>query len=135
MHGNFKNNGEFLNFLYNDCSYFWGQITREEAKEILEGKPNGSFLLREKDLTREYNNFQFEVAVKIRSGVFLPIFRSNSLAFSIIFHNLENCHPVHRIRPFTVQELCRSKIRGSGIAEDGINQLELPGLLKKYLKE
>ena len=135
MSGNFKNTGEFLDFLYNDCPYFWGQITREEAKEILEGKPNGSFLLREKDLTREYNNFQFEVVVKIRNGAFFPIFRSNSLAFSIIFHNLENCQPVHRNRPFSLQEICRSKIRGSGITEDGISQLEFPVLLKKNLKE
>ena len=135
MSGNFKNTGQFVEFLYYDCPYFWGQITREQAKEILEGKPNGSFLLREKDLTRENSNFQFEVVVKLRNGAFFPIFRSNSLAFSIIFHNLENCHPVHRIRPFTLQELCRSKIRGSGITEDGIKQLEFPGLLKKYLKE
>ena len=42
---------------------FQKQISK--AKEILEGKHNGSFLLRERDIT-ENSNFRFEVAVILR---------------------------------------------------------------------
>ena len=66
MSENFKNTSQLLNFLYHDCPFFWGKIPQTKAKEILEGKHNGSFLFRERDIT-ENSNFRFEVAV-----IFIP---------------------------------------------------------------
>ena len=113
MSGNFKTNGEFLDFLYNDCPFFGGQITRTQAKEILEGKPNGSCLLREKDSTRESNNFQFEVAVKLRIAngkvCFGPL-----LTHKVPRYYLRNCLPVPTRKTIfapRIMQMIRSKIR------------------------
>ena len=57
--------GKFFEFMYNYCPFFHGKISKEEAKKILQGKPDGSFLIRQKEST-ENSNTQFESAVKLR---------------------------------------------------------------------
>ena len=132
MSENFKNTGQLLNFLYHDCPFFWGKITQTKAKEILEGKPNGSFLLRERDIT-ENSNFRFEVAVILRIANGKVCF--DNIHSKIPRYYLKNCHPIHRTYPFSLLELSASKIRGSAITENGITELEIPLLLKKILRE
>ena len=133
-----NSDAETLRYMYFDCPCFFGQITRDQAKEILEGKPNGSYLIREKDLTRENNDFRFEEIFKIggkcQNFSLLPkcSLRYWQDYWRSVYGEIEG---VRRTKPFSLQELCRAKILASGITEDGINQLELPVSLKKYLKE
>ena len=135
---------ELVEYLYNQCPVFWGQITQEEAKEILEGESYHPvhFLIREKDLTQEKNNLKFEIIIKIGGEYLNRSMRSISPhhAYGVyqndqLTWNLIPSRGVRRTRPFSLKELCRAKILGSGINEDVITQLEIPLSLKKYLKE
>ena len=41
---------------------------------------------------------------------------------------------MNRNRPFSLQELSRSKILGTGITENEISQMEIPESMKRFLK-
>ena len=116
---------ELMDFFYQSCQYFWGKISHEEAAEILVNFPDGSFLIREKD------DLGFELIIRGTEERFDQCLWKLSWEG---YYGYRNYQPAHRTKPFSLQELCRYKIRRSVITEDNITQLSLPEPLKKYLK-
>ena len=133
--------GNFFKFLYNDCPFFHGKISKENCKKILQGKPDGSFLIREKESTENNDSTQFEIAVKLRITSGKVCFGNIISKIPDYYDNIDlsyyvkNCHPIVRTHPFSLKELSGAKIRGSGLTEEDIRKLEIPLLLKNFLKE
>ena len=129
----------FFEFMYN-CPFFHGKISKTQAQNILQGKPELSFIIREKE-SAENSNTQFEIAVKLGSASGKVCFDGINSKIPDYYDNIDlsyyvkNCHPIVRTHPFSLKELSASKIRGSGLTEEGICQLKIPLLLKNFLKE
>ncbi|CAL8373754.1 unnamed protein product [Gadus morhua 'NCC'] len=135
---------------------YWGVMDRYQAETLLEGRPEGTFLLRDSAQEdylfsvsfRRYgrslharieqwnHNFSFDVHdpnvfhAPTVTGLLEHYKDPNSCMF---FEPLLSI-PVHRTQPFGLQRLCRSVVSGS-TTYDGINQLPIPTALKKHLKE
>ncbi|RZF33949.1 hypothetical protein LSTR_LSTR010432 [Laodelphax striatellus] len=138
------------------CTFYWGKMDRYEAERLLEGRPEGTFLLR--DSAQEEYLFSVSFRKYGRSlharieqwnhrfsfdshdpGVF-----SSSTVCGLIEHYKDpSCCmffepmltiPLHRNFPFPLQHLCRAVVC-SGHSYDGVSQLKLPKPLKAYLKE
>ncbi|XP_043864995.1 uncharacterized protein LOC6575633 [Drosophila mojavensis] len=139
-----------------NSSFYWGKMDRYEAERLLEGKPEGTFLLR--DSAQE--EFLFSVTFRKYGRSLHARIEQSGHKFSFDCHDpcvfadltvtgllehykdpscvmfFEPCltMPLHRRQTFSLQELARATIV-SNTTYDGINQLELPGRLKSYLKE
>ncbi|XP_039217891.1 suppressor of cytokine signaling 5-like [Crotalus tigris] len=137
-------------------SCYWGVMDRYEAESLLEGKPEGTFLLRDSAQEdylfsvsfRRYgrslharieqwnHNFSFDVHdpsvfhAPTVSGL-LEHYKDPSVC--MFFEPLLSI-PVHRTFPFGLQHLCRAVVT-SCTTYDGIGHLPLPRVLKEYLKE
>ncbi|CAL8353327.1 unnamed protein product [Lota lota] len=135
---------------------YWGVMDRYEAETLLEGKPEGTFLLRDSAQEdylfsvsfRRYgrslharieqwnHNFSFDVHdpnvfhAPTVTGLLEHYKDPNSCMF---FEPLLS-NPIHRTQPFSLQHLCRAVV-SSSTTYDGINQLPIPTALKKHLKE
>ncbi|XP_063221924.1 suppressor of cytokine signaling 5 [Bacillus rossius redtenbacheri] len=138
------------------CSFYWGKMDRYEAERLLEGRSEGTFLLR--DSAQEEYLFSVSFRKYGRSlharieqwnhhfsfdshdpGVF-----SSSTVCGLIEHYKDpSCCmffepmltlPLHRNFPFPLQHLCRAVVC-SRTGYDGIGRLPLPKALKSYLKE
>lgn len=139
------------------CAFYWGKMDRYEAERLLEGRPEGTFLLR--DSAQE--EFLFSVSFR-RYGRSLharveqwnhqfsfdshdPCVYSSSTVCGLVEHYKDpTCCmffepmltvPLNRTFPFPLQHLCRAAIAGTRLAYDGVNELRLPKPLKAYLKE
>ncbi|CAG7729544.1 unnamed protein product [Allacma fusca] len=135
------------------CSFYWGKIDRYEAEKLLEGKPEGTFLLR--DSAQE--EYLFSVSFR-RYGRSLharieqwnhafsfdshdpSVFSSPTVTGLIEHYKDPSCcmffeplltTPLHRNFPFDLQHLARSVI-SSHVKYDSINSLPLPKKLKVY---
>ncbi|XP_032307672.1 uncharacterized protein LOC6497896 [Drosophila ananassae] len=139
-----------------NSSFYWGKMDRYEAEHLLEGKPEGTFLLR--DSAQE--EFLFSVTFRKYGRSLHARIEQSGHKFSFDCHDpcvftaptvtgllehykdpacvmfFEPCltMPLHRRQTFSLQQLARATIV-SNTNYDGINQLELPGRLKSYLKE
>ncbi|XP_044249431.1 uncharacterized protein Socs36E [Drosophila takahashii] len=139
-----------------NSSFYWGKMDRYEAEHLLEGKPEGTFLLR--DSAQE--EFLFSVTFRKYGRSLHARIEQSGHKFSFDCHDpcvftaptvtgllehykdpacvmfFEPCltMPLHRRQTFSLQQLARATIV-SNTSYDGINQLELPGRLKSYLKE
>ncbi|XP_016977632.1 uncharacterized protein LOC108043434 [Drosophila rhopaloa] len=139
-----------------NSSFYWGKMDRYEAEHLLEGKPEGTFLLR--DSAQE--EFLFSVTFRKYGRSLHARIEQSGHKFSFDCHDssvftaptvtgllehykdpacvmfFEPCltMPLHRRQTFSLQQLARATIV-SKTSYDGINQLELPGRLKSYLKE
>jgi suppressor of cytokine signaling 5 len=138
------------------CSFYWGKIDRYEAEKLLEGKPEGTFLLR--DSAQE--EYLFSVSFR-RYGRSLharieqwnhsfsfdshdpSVFSSPTVTGLIEHYKDPSCcmffepmltTPHHRNFPFDLQHLARSAICGQ-VSYDSVNDLPLPKKLKMYCKE
>lgn len=136
-------------------SFYWGKMDRYEAERLLDGKPEGTFLLR--DSAQE--EYLFSVTFRKYGRSLHARIEQNNHKFSfdchdpgsfsaftvteLLEHYKENCLmvfepmltiPLNRSFSFSLQQLCRATIV-SNITYDGINQLHLPNSLKGYLKE
>ncbi|XP_026578646.1 suppressor of cytokine signaling 5-like [Pseudonaja textilis] len=137
-------------------SCYWGVMDRYEAESLLEGKPEGTFLLRDSAQEdylfsvsfRRYgrslharieqwnHNFSFDVHdpsvfhAPTVSGL-LEHYKDPSVC--MFFEPLLST-PVHRTFPFGLQHLCRAVVTCC-TTYDGIGHLPLPRALKEYLKE
>ncbi|GLV32059.1 Suppressor of cytokine signaling at 36E [Carabus blaptoides fortunei] len=138
------------------CSFYWGKMDRYEAEKLLDGKPEGTFLLR--DSAQE--EFLFSVSFR-KYGRSLharieqwnhkfsfdshdpSVFASDTVCgliehykdpSSCMFFEPVLTLPLHRNFPFSLQHLCRAVVTNC-LQYDSINQLQLPKSLKKYLKE
>ncbi|XP_060520728.1 suppressor of cytokine signaling 5 [Cylas formicarius] len=139
-----------------NCSFYWGKMDRYEAERLLEGKPEGTFLLR--DSAQE--EFLFSVSFR-KYGRSLHarieqwnhrfsfdshdpgVFTSDTVCgliehykdpSSCMFFEPMLTWPLHRNFTFSLQHLARATIVNR-LAYDNINQLQLPKTLKTYLKE
>ncbi|XP_033341169.1 suppressor of cytokine signaling at 36E [Megalopta genalis] len=138
------------------CSFYWGKMDRYEAERLLEGKQDGTFLLR--DSAQE--EFLFSVSFR-RYGRSLHarieqwnhkfsfdshdpgVYASETVCGLIEHYKDPSCCmffepmltiPLHRNFAFPLQHLCRAVIT-TRTTYDGINKLQLPKTLKSYLKE
>ncbi|XP_044756829.1 suppressor of cytokine signaling 5-like isoform X2 [Coccinella septempunctata] len=139
-----------------NCSFYWGKMDRYEAERLLDGKPEGTFLLR--DSAQE--EFLFSVSFR-KYGRSLHarieqwnhkfsfdshdpgVFTSDTVCgliehykdpSSCMFFEPMLTWPLHRNFPFSLQHLCRAAIT-SRLTYDNINSLQLPKTLKNYLRE
>lgn len=137
-----------------NCSFYWGVMDRYQAEQLLDNKPEGTFLLR--DSAQE--DYLFSVSFR-RYGRSLHarieqwnhkfsfdshdpgVFASESVCGLIEHYKDPNCCmffepmltiPLHRNFPFSLQHLCRATL-SDRITYDGINFLPLPRSLKEYL--
>ncbi|XP_011642867.1 uncharacterized protein LOC105430837 isoform X2 [Pogonomyrmex barbatus] len=138
------------------CSFYWGKMDRYEAERLLEGKQEGTFLLR--DSAQE--EFLFSVSFR-KYGRSLHarieqwnhkfsfdshdpgVYASETVCGLIEHYKDPSCCmffepmltiPLHRNFTFPLQHLCRAVIT-TRTTYDGINKLQLPKTLKSYLKE
>ncbi|KOC68061.1 Suppressor of cytokine signaling 5 [Habropoda laboriosa] len=138
------------------CSFYWGKIDRYEAERLLEGKQEGTFLLR--DSAQE--EFIFSVSFrkygrslharieqwnhKFSFDAHDPgVYASETVCGLIEHYKDPSCSmffepmltiPLHRNFAFPLQHICRGVIT-TRTTYDGINKLQLPKTLKSYLKE
>ncbi|XP_055375164.1 probable cyclin-dependent serine/threonine-protein kinase DDB_G0292550 [Condylostylus longicornis] len=137
-------------------SFYWGKMDRYEAERLLDGKPEGTFLLRD-SAQEEYlfsvtfRKYDRSLHARIEQmnhkfsfdchdpGVFTAPTVTGLLEHykdptCVMFFEPMLTIPLNRNFPFSLQQLCRATIV-SNISYDGINELQLPNSLKAYLKE
>ncbi|KAL8219961.1 UNVERIFIED_CONTAM: hypothetical protein K2H54_036979 [Gekko kuhli] len=135
---------------------YWGVMDRYEAEALLEGRPEGTFLLRDSAQEdylfsvsfRRYgrslharieqwnHNFSFDVhdpSVFHAPTVTGLLEHYKDPSVCMFFEPLLSA-PVNRTFPFGLQHLCRAVVTGC-TTYDGIGQLPIPSALKEYLKE
>lgn len=136
--------------------YYWGVMDRYEAETLLEGKPEGTFLLRDSAQEdylfsvsfRRYgrslharieqwnHNFSFDVhdPSVFHAPTVTGLLEHYKDPNSCMFFEPLLSNPIHRKQPFCLQHICRAVI-SSRTTYDGINVLPIPNALKKHLKE
>lgn len=136
--------------------YYWGVMDRYEAETLLEGKPEGTFLLRDSAQEdylfsvsfRRYgrslharieqwnHNFSFDVhdPSVFHAPTVTGLLEHYKDPNSCMFFEPLLSSPIHRKQPFCLQHICRAVI-SSHTTYDGINMLPIPNVLKKHLKE
>ncbi|XP_061684086.1 suppressor of cytokine signaling 9 isoform X3 [Syngnathoides biaculeatus] len=135
---------------------YWGVMDRYEAEGLLEGKPEGTFLLRDSAQEdylfsvsfRRYgrslharvdqwnHNFSFDVRDPsvFHAPTVTALVEHYKDPSSCMFFEPLLSFPMHRTQPFSLQRLCRAVV-SSCTTYDGINALPVPNTLKKHLKE
>ncbi|XP_013867923.1 suppressor of cytokine signaling 9 [Austrofundulus limnaeus] len=135
---------------------YWGVMDRYEAETLLEGKPEGTFLLRDSAQEdylfsvsfRRYgrslharieqwnHNFSFDVhdPSVFHAPTVTGLLEHYKDPNSCMFFEPLLSNPIHRTHPFSLQHVCRAVI-SSCTTYDGINMLPIPNALKKHLKE
>lgn len=138
------------------CCYYWGKMDRYEAEKLLEGKPEGTFLLRDsaqdeylfsvsfrkygRSLHARIEQFNHRFSFDSHDpSVFMAPTVTGLLEHykdptSVMFFEPMLTSPLHRNHVFSLQQLCRAAIV-SHTTYDGINELCLPSTMKDYLKE
>ena len=137
-------------------SFYWGKMDRYEAERLLDGKPEGTFLLRDSAqedhlFSVSFRRFERSLHARIENwehrfsfdshdpGVF-----SSTTVTGLIEHYKVPSHcmffepvltkPLNRTFTFSLQHLARVTICDR-VTYDSINRLPLPQILKSYLKE
>ncbi|XP_071213497.1 suppressor of cytokine signaling 5-like [Salvelinus alpinus] len=135
---------------------YWGVMDRYEAETLLEGKQEGTFLLRDSAQEdylfsvsfRRYgrslhsrieqwnHNFSFDVhdPSVFHAPTVTGLLEHYKDPNSCMFFEPLLSNPIHRTLPFSLQHVCRAVI-SSCTTYDGINVLPIPNTLKKHLKE
>ncbi|XP_026082919.1 suppressor of cytokine signaling 5-like [Carassius auratus] len=135
---------------------YWGVMDRYQAETLLEGKPEGTFLLRDSAQEdylfsvsfRRYgrslharieqwnHNFSFDVhdPSVFHAPTVTGLLEHYKDPNSCMFFEPLLSNPIHRSQPFSLQRICRAVI-SSRTSYDGINALPLPSALKEHLKE
>ncbi|CAI4223514.1 unnamed protein product [Auanema sp. JU1783] len=137
-------------------TYYWGVMDRFKAEELLEDKPEGTFLLRDS----AQNEFLFSVSFRRfnrtlharieqenhRFGFDIldqTIFSSESITtlienykdvYRCLFFEPQLTHPLHRSHVFSLQELCRASV-ASKTNYTRVSELDLPSKLKQYIRQ
>lgn len=135
---------------------YWGVMDRYQAETLLDGKPEGTFLLRDSAQEdylfsvsfRRYgrslharieqwnHNFSFDVhdPSVFHAPAVTGLLEHYKDPNSCMFFEPLLSNPIHRTHPFSLQHICRAVI-SSCTTYDGINALPLPNALKEHLKE
>ncbi|XP_029449227.1 suppressor of cytokine signaling 5 [Rhinatrema bivittatum] len=138
----------------NPC--YWGVMDRYEAEALLEGRPEGTFLLRDSAQEeylfsvsfRRYNrslharieqwnhNFSFDAhdPCVFHSSTVTGLLEHYKDPSSCMFFEPLLIVPLNRTFPFSLQYICRAVICRS-TTYDGIDVLPLPSMLQDFLKE
>lgn len=146
------------NFFNNICFYFYssGKMDRYEAERLLDGKPEGTFLLRDSAqeeflFSVSFRKYERSLHARIEQWNHRFSFDSHDpgvytsdTVYGLIEHYKDpsSCMffeplltwPLNRKFTFSLQHLSRAVIV-SRLTYDDINQLQLPKSLKTYLKE
>ncbi|KAL6113646.1 uncharacterized protein ACO6RY_11881 [Pungitius sinensis] len=139
----------------NSCCY-WGVLNRFEAEELLEGKPEGTFLLRDSAQDEflfsvsfrrysrslhariEQNDKRFSFDVRdpcmYRDPSVTGLLRHYSDPATCLFFEPLLSRPLPRSFPFALQHLCRAVIC-SRTTYQGVDDLLLPPQLRDYLRQ
>ncbi|XGW02529.1 hypothetical protein V3C99_014512 [Haemonchus contortus] len=139
-----------------NSSYYWGVMDRFQAEQLLEGKPEGTFLLRDSAQTEylfsvSFRRYQRTLHARIEQGNHRfsfdihdqSVFSAPTITKLIekykdparcLFFEPQLTHPLHRGRVFSLQELCRGVIV-SRTTYTGVASLRLPPKLKQYIRE
>ncbi|TNN40700.1 Suppressor of cytokine signaling 5 [Liparis tanakae] len=137
-------------------SCYWGVLDRFEAEELLEGKPEGTFLLRDSAqddflfsvsfrrysrslharIEQSERRFSFDVRdpCMYRDPSVTGLLRHYSDPASCLFFEPLLSRPLPRSFPFALQHLCRSVIC-SRATYRGIGRLPLPPQLRDFLQQ
>lgn len=140
-----------------NSSYYWGKMDRYEAEDLLEDKPEGSFLLRDSAqdeylfsvsfrrygrslharIEEQNHEFSFDchdpgVYMNRNIPALLDHYKDPA---SCMFFEPMLCHPVNKKNAFSLQSLARAAICDSLQMYTDVDQLELPKSLKVFLKE
>lgn len=149
-------------FLINDiasitnCPWYWGKINRFEAEKVLEGLPDGTFLLRDsaqyhylfsvsfRRYSRTYHarieqwkhrySFDKPSDYSFYSTSVCQLLQHYSRAEQCMYYEPLLLKPLHRNNPVTLQDLCRAVIC-SHTTFQGVSKLPLPNTLKIFLRE
>ncbi|TRY58085.1 hypothetical protein DNTS_022726 [Danionella cerebrum] len=135
---------------------YWGIMDRYEAETLLEGKPEGTFLLRDSAQEdylfsvsfRRYgrslharieqwnHNFSFDVhdPSVFHAATVTGLLQHYKDPNACMFFEPLLSNPLHRTQVFSLQRICRAVI-SSCTTYDGISVLPLPSALKEHLKE
>uniref|UniRef100_A0AAY4DB17 Suppressor of cytokine signaling 5 n=1 Tax=Denticeps clupeoides TaxID=299321 RepID=A0AAY4DB17_9TELE len=135
---------------------YWGVMDRYEAEALLDGRPEGTFLLRDSAQEdylfsvsfRRYNrslharieqwnhNFSFDAhdPCVFHSSTVTGLLEHYKDPSACMFFEPLLTTPLHRIFPFTLQSLARAAIC-QHTTYDGIGALPLPPALQDFLKE
>lgn len=137
-------------------AFYWGKMDRYEAERLLDGRPEGTFLLR--DSAQE--EFLFSVSFRkygrslharieqfnhkfsfdchdpgvFTSGSVCGLLEHYKDPACVMFFEPALTLPLMRTQCFTLQELCRAAIV-SRTTYDGVAALSLPVTLRAYLRE
>ncbi|KAL2076813.1 hypothetical protein ACEWY4_027589 [Coilia grayii] len=140
----------------NNSACYWGVLDRFQAEELLEGQPEGTFLLRDS----AQDDFLFSVSFRRYSRSLHARIEQNGKRFS--FDGRDPCmyqdssvtgllrhysdpatclffepllsRPLPRTFPFSLQHLCRAVVC-SRTTYQGIEALPLPWALRDYLRQ
>ncbi|XP_078261119.1 suppressor of cytokine signaling 5-like [Rhinoraja longicauda] len=145
---------DLLQITSNPC--YWGVMDRYEAEALLDGKPEGTFLLRDSAQEdylfsvsfRRYNrslharieqwnhNFSFDAhdPCVFHSSTVTGLLEHYKDPNSCMFFEPLLTVPLTRALPFSLQYICRAAICCC-TTYDGIDALPLPPPLQEYLKE
>jgi suppressor of cytokine signaling 5 len=153
---------EYTNVLVPDmisitsAPYYWGMMDRYEAENILDGKPEGTFLLRDSAQI----NYLFSVSFRryqrtlhariehingiysfdIHDDAYHRAEKINDLVENYkdpkqcLFYEPQLSLPLKRDFAFDLKHLCRAVITNHTTYEN-VSSLPLPPTLKKYLRE
>lgn len=139
------------------CSFYWGKMDRYEAEALLEGKAEGSFLLRDSAqdeylFSVSFRRYGRTLHARIEEqghkfsfdchdpGVFMSANIPNLMEHykdpaSCMFFEPMLCQSVNRRQPFSLQFLSRATMCDTLRSYSSVDRLELPKSLKSYLKE
>lgn len=137
-------------------AFYWGKMDRYEAERLLDGKPEGTFLLRDsaqeeflfsvsfrkygRSLHARIEQFNHKFSFDCHDpGVFTSASVTGLLEHykdpaCVMFFEPALTLPLMRNQCFALQELCRAAIV-SRTTYDGVAVLSLPVTLKAYLRE
>ncbi|XP_002736602.1 suppressor of cytokine signaling 5-like [Saccoglossus kowalevskii] len=131
-----------------NSSFYWGRMSYYEAEAQLDGKPEGTFLLRDSAQNEHLFTVSFRqhdstrhVRVKLWNNKFsIGMFSANTVCEFFEHYKDPNSDsimltiPLPRRNPFTLLDLCRAVICTYMIYDD-IKLLCLPSALREYLRE
>jgi suppressor of cytokine signaling 5 len=139
-----------------NAAYYWGVMDRFQAERLLEGKPEGSFLLRDSAQSeylfsvsfRRYgrtlhariehldHRFSFDCydAQVFSAGTITELIEHYNHPSACLFFEPLLSIPLKRLTVFPLQHICRS-VLCSQLAYGDIAGLAIPRRLKDYLRE
>lgn len=139
------------------CSFYWGKMDRYEAEALLEGRAEGSFLLRDSAqdeylFSVSFRRYGRSLHARIEEqnhkfsfdchdpGVFMSanipsLMEHYKDPASCMFFEPMLCQAVARREAFPLQVLARAALCDALPSYSAIDTLELPKSLRAYLKE